>query len=218
MSHWRFELTCTAFNKAQLPPAEVPEVALVGRSNVGKSTLINALLNRTSKKIAHVSATPGKTRSLNFYRVEADSPGRCVFSLVDLPGYGYAARSRDERDSWWRLIDQYFGDDRQILFVVHLIDFRHGPLAADEELTGWLDRLDMPRLVVFTKGDKVPRGKAKSAYGKYMNDGLASFAPPPITCGKNDEEVDRLRGVIEQAVCDLRISDTPSTRPREAMN
>ncbi len=203
MSRWKFELTCTAFNKAQLPKAEGPEIALVGRSNVGKSTLINALLNRTSKKIAHVSATPGKTRSLNFYRITTDSPDAGVFSLVDLPGYGYAARSRDERESWWRLIDQYFGDDRQILFVVHLIDFRHGPLAADEELIEWLDRLDMPRLVVFTKGDKLPKGKAKGAYGKYMSDGLVSFAPPPVTCGKNDDEVARLRDVIEQAVYDL---------------
>lgn len=205
MSSWKFELTCTAFNKAQLPRPEGPEIALVGRSNVGKSTLINALLNRTSKKIAHVSAMPGKTRSLNFYRVTADSPDARVFSLVDLPGYGYAARSQDERDSWWRLIDQYFGDDRQIVFVAHLIDFRHGPLAADEELIEWLDRLDMPRLVVFTKGDKLPRGKTKSAYGKYMNGGLVSLAPPPVTCGKNDEEANCLRDVIEQAVRDLCI-------------
>ena len=205
MSRWKFELTCTAFNKSQLPAPDVPEIALVGRSNVGKSTLINALLNRTSKKIAHVSSTPGKTRSLNFYRVTADSPDACVFSLVDLPGYGYAARSRDERDSWWRLIDQYFGDDRPILFVVHLIDFRHGPLAADEELIEWLDRLDMPRLVVFTKGDKLPKGKAKSIYGKYMKDGLVSLAPPSVTCGKNDAEVERLRDVVEQAVRDLRV-------------
>jgi GTP-binding protein len=204
VSRWQFELTCTAFNRSQLPQPDAPEVVFVGRSNVGKSTLINALLDRTSKKIAHVSSTPGKTRSLNFYRVTADSPSRRAFCLVDLPGYGYAARGRDEREGWWRLIDQYFGDGRRILFVVHLIDFRHGPLQADEELTGWLDRLDMPRLVVFTKGDKLPRGRAKSAYKKYVSDGLASLAPPLVTCGKNDDEAGRLREVIERAVGDLQ--------------
>ena len=93
MCAWKSELYCTAFNKQQLPPSNRPEIVFVGRSNVGKSTLINALLAR---KIAKVSSSPGKTRSINFYNVEAE--GR-LFSLVDIPGYGYAARGHGERQA-----------------------------------------------------------------------------------------------------------------------
>lgn len=196
MTHWQSELLCTAFNAKQLPVPEYPEVVFVGRSNVGKSTLINALLNR---KIAKVSAKPGKTRSLNFYRVDAARP----FCLVDLPGYGYAARSRDERQGWWRLVNDYFDSPREVAFVVHLIDFRHGPLANDEELTEWLDGLDMPRLVVFTKGDKVPNGRHKGTYEKYMCEGLVSILPPVVTCGRNDGETERLREYIPEIIREI---------------
>jgi GTP-binding protein len=171
-------------------------VVFVGRSNVGKSTLINALLGR---RIAKVSSTPGKTRSLNFYSVEAGGG----FFLVDLPGYGYAARGRDERKGWWRLVNEYFGMERDIAFVVHLVDFRHGPLANDGDLTEWLDGMDMPRQVVFTKGDKISRGRQKGLYQKYMGDGLVSVLPPLVTSGVNDPEVERLRGFIIQIMEEL---------------
>lgn len=198
MADWRAELLCTAFNSGQLPAPELPEVAFVGRSNVGKSTLINALLGN---RLAKVSSKPGKTRSLNFYRVaprEAEP-----FCLVDLPGYGYAAASRAERNAWWRLIGDYFSGGRRVMFVVHLVDFRHGPLKNDEELTEWLDSLEMPRLLVFTKGDKIARGKRRNVYMKYMNSGLQSLAPPPVTEGKNDAEVSRLRDIIIQSIREL---------------
>jgi len=193
---------CTAFNKQQLPPAETTEIVLLGRSNVGKSTLINALLGQ---KIAKVSSTPGKTRSINFYRIESGSDR---LTLVDIPGYGYAARSFDERRTWWKLIEDYFGMDRPIAYVIHLIDFRHGPLANDNELTGWLDSMNMPRLVVFTKGDKISPGKRKGLYQTYMKNGLDSVLPPFITSGTNDREMEALRdGIIaimnEMAKLDL---------------
>jgi GTP-binding protein len=202
LTGWTADLFCTAFNSRQLPEPLLPEVAITGRSNVGKSTLINLLLNRTNKKIAHVSSKPGKTRSLNFYRITPGS-SEASFVIVDLPGYGYAARASDERREWFALVDDYFGAGRNIPFVMHLIDFRHGPLDADGELIKWLDAMDMPRLVVFTKGDKAPKGRARNMYEKYMRDGLASISPPLITAGRNDAEVERLRGVI------LRIISEP---------
>lgn len=196
LTTWQSELFCTAFTLPQIPPAKDYEIVFVGRSNVGKSTLINALLSR---KIAKVSAKPGKTRSINFYSVHT-AP---AFSLVDLPGYGYAQRGKDERKTWWKTIDSYFALDRPISFVIHLIDFRHGPLANDDELTAWLDSMDMPRLIVFTKGDKIARGKQRGLYQQYMKTGLDSVLPPFITGGKNDAEMEKLRQGILQILNEM---------------
>lgn len=196
MKSWNSELYCTAFNVGQLPPPESYEIVFVGRSNVGKSTLINALLGR---RMARVSSKPGKTRSINFFRVEADPP----FCLVDLPGYGYAQRGKDERKSWWKFIDEYFAADRAISFVVHLIDFRHGPLTNDDELTAWLDGMGMPRLVVFTKGDKISKGKRRGLYSQYMKAGLDSLLPPYITAGVNDGDMEKLRDGLTQILKEM---------------
>jgi GTP-binding protein len=176
----------------------------VGRSNVGKSTLINVLLGRVSKKIAYVSSKPGKTRSANFYRIYTGGAGVQTFCLVDMPGYGYAARGRVERENWWRLVNGYFAGGRDTAFVIHLIDFRHGPLGGDRELTDWLGDLDMPRLVVFTKGDKVPKGRKKAFYEKYVSPGMLSLLPPFVTCGKNDDAAERLREAIPKIIAELR--------------
>jgi GTP-binding protein len=182
----------------------MPEVVFLGRSNVGKSTLINALLNRLSKKVAFVSSKPGKTRSANFYKVyvPGDDSREKNFCLVDMPGYGYAARGRDEREEWRKLANGYFSGGRDTVFALHLIDFRHGPLGGDVELTEWLDEFDMPRQIVFTKGDKVPRGRAKVFYGRYVS-GLVSILPPIVTCGKNDESAEFLRGAISRIIHEL---------------
>jgi GTP-binding protein len=200
LTHWRHDVVCTAWNREQFPAAELPEVVFVGRSNVGKSTLINVLLGRTRKKVAYVSSKPGKTRSVNFYRVLAGEAGFC---LVDMPGYGYAGVSADERNHWWSLIRGFFSDDRPVAFVIHLVDFRHGFLGGDRELTNWLDGMDMPRLVVFTKGDKVPKGRAKGQYEKYVRSGIVSALPPFVTNGKNDESAERLREAIPRIIHEL---------------
>lgn len=205
MKNWKSELYCTAFNVGQLPPPEAYEIVFVGRSNVGKSTLINALLGR---RIARVSSKPGKTRSINFFRVESDPP----FCLVDLPGYGYAQRGKDERKSWWKFIDDYFSSNRAIPFVVHLIDFRHGPLANDNELTEWLDSMGMPRLIVFTKGDKISKGARRGVYSGYMKSGLDSVLPPFITSGVNDADMEKLRDGIEQILKEMIKLDKQETR------
>ena len=197
MTVWRSELYCTAFTKQQIPEPGNSEIVFVGRSNVGKSTLINSLLER---KIAKVSSKPGKTRSINFYSVMT---GDEDFTLVDIPGYGYAARGMDERRTWWRLIEDYFASDRPISFVIHLMDFRHGPLANDNELTAWLDQTDIPRLVVFTKGDKISPGKRKGLYQQYMRAGLDSILPPFITSGTNDKEMSALREGIKDILKEI---------------
>lgn len=197
MAIWKSELYCTAFTKQQIPDPRSNEIVFVGRSNVGKSTLINSLLER---KIAKVSSKPGKTRSINFYNV---STGGEDFTLVDIPGYGYAARGMDERRTWWKLIEDYFSSDRPISFVIHLMDFRHGPLANDNELTAWLDRMDIPRLVVFTKGDKISSGKRKGLYQQYMKAGLDSILPPFITSGTNDKEMSALREGIKVILSEI---------------
>jgi GTP-binding protein len=200
LTHWRHTDVHTAWNRTQFPAAELPEVVFVGRSNVGKSTLINVLLGRTRKKVAYVSSKPGKTRSVNFYRVTA---GEEDFCLVDMPGYGYASVGADEKKNWWRLIRDFFSDERPVAFVVHLVDFRHGLLEGDRELTDWLDGMNMPRFVVFTKGDKVPKGRAKGQYEKHVRSGLVSVLPPFVTNGKNDEAAERLRGAIPQIIREL---------------
>jgi GTP-binding protein len=197
-SLWKSELLCTAFNSSQLPQPDAPELVFIGRSNVGKSTLINLLLG---KRIAKVSSKPGKTRSVNFYRVEAEEG--IFFSLVDLPGYGYAARSKDERVGWWRLVNSYF-KDRNIYFAIHLIDFRHGVLEKDRELIDWLDGMDMPRLAVFTKGDKISKGRGQGLYNKYMSDGLVSILPPIVMSQDDLETVGRLRGDITEIIGSMK--------------
>jgi GTP-binding protein len=182
----------------------MPEVVFLGRSNVGKSTLINALLNRLNKRVAFVSSKPGKTRSANFYKICVRKTGRdegeMDFCLVDMPGYGYAARGRDERERWWKLVNRYFSGGRDAVFALHLIDFRHGPLGGDAELTEWLDSLDMPRQIVFTKGDKVSRGRSEIFYRQFVNGGLVSILPPIITRGKNDDSAESLREAIPRII------------------
>ena len=199
MTHWKSELYCTAFNKSQLPPAELEEVVFAGRSNVGKSSLINSLLGRT---VAKVSSKPGKTRSINFYKIE--TPENESFMLVDIPGYGYAAKSADERKVWKKLIDDYFNAGRNVCFVVHLVDFRHGMLQNDIELEEWLDELNMPRLIVFTKADKIPNGKRKALYERYVKDGIESVLPPFLTSGINNDQAEALRLGLVKAKNELK--------------
>jgi GTP-binding protein len=132
-------------------------VAFSGRSNVGKSSLINTLLRRTRNKLAHVSATPGKTQALNFYRVNDD------FFLVDLPGYGYARVPGATRDAWEGLIEWYLAESGSVKGVVHLVDSRHPPTKHDIRMVEYLSELGVPTLVVLTKVDKLKRSERARA-------------------------------------------------------
>lgn len=130
-----------------LPAAGLPEVAFIGRSNVGKSSLLNALLGR--RELARTSGTPGKTQQFNYYLVD----DRLYF--VDLPGYGYAKISKTERDRWVQFIGQYLSEREPLRLVCHLVDGRHPPMAQDLEITEFMRGSTVPYLVLLTKTDKL---------------------------------------------------------------
>lgn len=137
----------TSFGDAgQLPPSEKPEIVFAGRSNVGKSSLINSLFNQ--KSLARVSATPGKTATINFFETE-----NLIFA--DLPGYGYAKVSRGEKRRWADLIEGYFAQDRDIALVLSLVDSRHPPSADDRMMVEFLIENELPFVVILTKTDKL---------------------------------------------------------------
>jgi len=144
------EFTISAVSPAQYPIGYEPEIALVGRSNVGKSSLINKLLNR--KKLARTSSQPGKTRTLNFYHIND------TFYFVDLPGYGYAKTSLEERRSWGTFINRYLNGRRQLVGIIMLVDIRHPPSADDKTMFEWLDDCGIPYVITATKADKISRG------------------------------------------------------------
>ena len=190
-THAKFEASC--FKPEQLLPEDesIPEISVAGRSNVGKSSLINALLN---SKLAKTGLTPGKTRSINFYRI--DIPDSKSFRLVDLPGYGYAERSKDERNEWKRLVSSYMRKREALKLVLHLVDFRHGLLKNDKELQEWIRSNGKNMLVVFTKADKIARGKWKSVREDYVRAGMYSFDMPVITSSEKREGIDSLSEFI----------------------
>lgn len=138
-------------------PGTLPQVAFSGRSNVGKSSLINVVLARTRKKVAHVSSKPGKTQTLNFYLVNEE------FFLVDLPGFGYAKAPDPVRESWKRMVDWYLARGGELRGVVHLVDGRHPPSKLDREFMELLGGIGLPTLVILTKIDRVPKGKRQGA-------------------------------------------------------
>ena len=130
----------------QLIASTLPEIAFSGRSNVGKSSLINKLLNR--KSLARTSATPGKTATINFYKLD-------TMRLVDLPGYGYAKLSASEKQRFSQTIEHYFDDDRDLRLVLQLIDMRHPPTANDLQMLDYLVECEIPFVIVLTKADKL---------------------------------------------------------------
>lgn len=149
-----FIKSCT--DAEDLPQDRAPEVAIVGRSNVGKSSLINSLLHR--KRLAKVSGTPGKTRLLNIIRVTTDAPGSKTLYLVDLPGYGYAKVAKSMRLEWGSMIERYLTDRDQLRGVLMLVDIRRAEIQ-DRGTLEWLRRLGREPVVIVTKADKLTRGQ-----------------------------------------------------------
>ncbi len=147
-------LLTTAVKYDQYPPADIPEIALVGRSNVGKSSLINCLANR--KNLARTSSTPGKTATINFY----DIAGK--YRIVDLPGYGYAKVSKQEKEKWAGMIENYLSRRENLVQVIQLVDARHKPTADDIMMFEWIREYNYEPFVVATKLDKLKKSQIEA--------------------------------------------------------
>ncbi|MCL1896451.1 MAG: ribosome biogenesis GTP-binding protein YihA/YsxC [Clostridiales bacterium] len=149
------ELLATVVRKDQYPPEGPPEIAFAGRSNVGKSSLLNLMTNR--RRLARTSGSPGKTRTINFYAINGDE-----FRIVDLPGYGYARVSKSISETWGGMVESYLGGRSTLKAVCILVDIRHEPTIKDMQLMDYLVLMRMPILIVATKSDKLSaNGRAK---------------------------------------------------------
>ena len=155
------ELECVAVKSAQYPNPSVPEIAFAGRSNVGKSSLLNLITGR--KSLARVSGSPGKTRTINFYLCNDE------FRIVDLPGYGYAKVSRAESEKWGKMMESYLENRKNLLKVVQLVDIRHKPSAQDIQMYDYLKYFGLDGIVVATKADKVSRNEMTKCIKEIRN-------------------------------------------------
>lgn len=173
---------------SQLPESTEPEIAFAGRSNVGKSSLLNKLMNR--KGLAKVSSTPGKTATINFYDIEGAS-------LVDLPGYGYAKRSKSELARWSELIEGYFAQERCFTLIVSLIDIRHDPTELDRNMVGFLAESGLPFAIALTKADKLSKQKALSQQRRIEKQlALPDDVPVILTSSTSGAGIEELRRLI----------------------
>lgn len=175
---------------SQLPASTLPEIVFSGRSNVGKSSLINALCRR--KSLARTSATPGKTATINFYHLGN-------FRLVDLPGYGYAKVSGSERQRWAGLVDGYFEQDRDVRLVCQLLDLRHPPTKDDQAMLAYLVDRQIPFVVALTKADKLKPTQRRLCEQTMrdaldMYEGITSIACSSIT----QEGLETLRAILDE--------------------
>ena len=176
---------------AQIVPSTLPEIAFAGRSNVGKSSLLNKLFNR--KQLARVSQNPGKTATINFYKSKDAR-------FVDLPGYGYAKVSKSERNRWSRLIEGYFAQDRNFALVCSLIDIRHAASELDENMVSFLQESDLPYAIVFTKGDKLSRSKCNAQAAALRKQlGVREGPPWVVTSAEKGTGIPELKAIIAEA-------------------
>lgn len=186
-----------AANIAQLPPPDAPEIAFAGRSNVGKSSLLNALTNR--KILARTSHTPGRTRELNFFALGGGGADTAKLRLVDMPGYGYAAASKEKAASWSRLIEDFLRGRAQLVRVFLLIDGRHGAKPIDIEMLDLLDRLAVSYQIVLTKQDEVRAAEREgrlAATLALIAKRPAAFPEVVSTSSRSGEGIGDLRAAI----------------------
>ena len=161
------ELENTIYTLKELPDVRLPSVILCGRSNVGKSSFINSVLNR--KALARTSSTPGKTRSINYYRIDNK------FYFVDLPGFGYAKASKSERDKWAALVNGFIKKGKSITFAIHILDSRHKPSELDHHLNDLLRLNDIPYIFLLNKADKLKQkdySSIKKIFSSYFPESI----------------------------------------------
>ncbi len=194
MNFQNAEFTASYGKISQFPAPERMEFAFIGRSNVGKSTLINKLVNR--KSLARVSAVPGKTATVNFYSVEH------VF-LVDLPGYGYAKTSKSEQERLKKLISGYLMADRDLRLVIQLLDMRHAPSAEDIEMLNQLIDNEIPFIIVFTKADKLNKTERQTRMKAFAQEipCFEDIHAVPFSA-KTFEGLEILQGIISEIADD----------------
>ena len=192
MNYNRSEFQASYGLSSQLPESDRPEFVFSGRSNVGKSSLINRLCNR--KNLARVSATPGKTATINFYRVD-------TAYFVDLPGYGYAKVSNADRERWDELINSYFEADRALNVLVQLLDSRHAPSADDMQMLEYLHYHRIPYVVALTKADKLKKSQLASTLEQF-EDICRPYGCQKVvlTSGENGYGIPELQAVLNAAV------------------
>lgn len=183
----------SAVSQNQYPDTAYPEFALAGRSNVGKSSFINKLINR--KKLARTSSKPGKTQTLNFYDIEH------LFYFVDVPGYGYAKVSKTERAKWGKMLEEYFTQRQTLKKVFLLMDFRHDPTAEDIQMKEFVEYYNIPYHIIATKIDKIPRGKwnkHEAAFRKKLN--LASTEKIFLFSAETGEGKEAVWSIIQATI------------------
>ncbi len=184
----------SAVRQDQYPEADLPEIVFIGRSNVGKSSLINSLTRVNN--LARVSSQPGKTQTINFFEVGvkiAEAEERKAFYLVDLPGYGYAKTGKENRKIWSKFIEEYFLTSPRLRFVCQLIDIRHDPMASDVDMFNWLVDNDIPVLIIATKADKIGKNaRAKNIAAIKRKLGIKEISVLPYSSLKNEGRSDLL--------------------------
>jgi GTP-binding protein len=187
------EFLKSSFQEADWPIGLLPEIAFMGRSNVGKSSLINSLLS--VRGLARTSSTPGRTQSLNFFLIN----GR--FRFVDLPGFGYARVPKAIKSSWGEMVSSYLAKREQLVLSIHIVDSRHEPTTLDLQLHEWLEHSARPRLIVATKSDKLSNNELKQSLGRvkrlFSEDRVIAFS---AKTGRGGNEIWR---AIESALADF---------------
>ena len=189
----------SALKTDELPSLDLPEIAVVGRSNVGKSSLINHLLQ--SKKVAKVSATPGKTQLINHFIINEK------WYLVDLPGYGFAKTSKDNKAAWDKMIRDYLEKRMNLMTIFVLIDIRHEPQKVDVKFINWLGEKAIPFVIVFTKSDKISKQLVASSVARYKRELLETWDQLPtifITSAEKNVGREEILGYVEMVNKEFR--------------
>lgn len=187
------EYTVSAVNPRQYPQSNQPEIALVGRSNVGKSSFLNKFMNR--RNLARTSSTPGKTQTINFYQING------TWYFVDLPGYGFARVAQSTQAGWGRFINEYLEKRKELVGIIQIVDIRHAPSADDVMMHDWLAHSGMPYLIAVSKADKISRGQ----YGKQLKLVQETLQVPPeipvVACSaQTGEGIEKIADWVEGCI------------------